>query len=409
MLVHWHYSDRGRYVLQRVAELDDKTLEDRWPIHETVRHRGDLVSVLNESIEGINALDGFGVAPLHWAVVVENRTAIQTLIDYGANPDIPDTQGYTPLMVAVRRAKFECINTLLKYGCAVNTFTFPEMNTLGAALASPLPNTAKVAEILISSGARLVSYKHGNMLHFLASYKGAAEIEEKVHMLVGAGVDMAETDDVGRTPLVLSLVKNNFVMLRLLIVAGSGLDATPQTRTIRDIAYYTDARCMGVVEETKYCIDVRVRHSMEWTPLDIFEWRMYSDPLKLPGGLMPPSDDDVAAFNRLLCGVRDRYLTAEIRVLEMVVKHLKAGEIVLAREALRPVIQEKVDWNIPAERKTFRAVDVQIKEAMVEAAIESIEEFVGVSRARIGTDPFEGDYCRACSLMDKGLVVEDAN
>ncbi|OTA53888.1 hypothetical protein K449DRAFT_401444 [Hypoxylon sp. EC38] len=154
---------------------------------------------------------------------------------------------------------------------------------------------------------------------------------------------------------------------------------------------------------TGQALDVQVRDDGGDTPLDIFKSKLESDFLLCTGMKIYPNDDDIKAFRGLLRSIRDLYLTAKIEVLDTVVTHLKAEDSALARESLQLVIQEKLRWIIPAEYKTFRAIDVQIKEKMTEAAIESLEEFIEVSRARIGTDPFEGNYYRRYSFEGQRL------
>ncbi|KAI1772706.1 ankyrin repeat-containing domain protein [Hypoxylon cercidicola] len=401
------HRDRGAYILQKVIALDDENAEDCWPIHEVVRCGGNLTEILEGSTEGIDALDNLGNAPLHWAVDEGDDTAIRTLITYGANPNIRDSDNRTPLMDAVRQPQLNCADALISGGCDVNASDHEGYNALYSALDSSKKGTAKMLSFLINHGAQLTDYYGGNMVHWLAQYPGTAEAEEKFRILILAGVDLIGKDDDGYTPLMRALRENNEVMLRLLLDAGCRFDATPtMDNALIDAASFANAGSMDILEETRFTVDVRVQDKDGDTPLDIFEWRMGTDHSELPGEYMPPPDDDVKAFGRLLQGVRDRYLTAEIETLETVIQHLKGQESTLAREVLQPVIQEKFYWNIPAEHRTFRAIDVQIKEAMMEAAIESLEEFVDVSRARIGTDPFEGSYCRKSGLRDKGLVVD---
>lgn len=402
-------NDKRKHILQKVIALDDENAEDHWPIHEAAHYGGDLTAVLKQSTEGINTLDNFGNTPLHWAVREGDSTAIQTLIHYGANPNIQNIYTYTPLMLAALNAELDCAESLISGGCDVNVSNPLYHNAVFMASQSNCEGAAKMVSLLINHGAQLTRNSDGNALHWLALDPTAAETEEKFQIFVRAGVDLREKDEFDCTPLMRALIRNHKVMLRLLLDAGCEFDGSPNvSNALVRAALFSDAECMDILEETKFTVDVRVRDEYGDTPLDTFEWRRESDRSELYGDIEPPSDDDVEAFEKLLQGVRDRYLTAEIQALEAVIQHLKEEESTLAREALQPIIREKIHWNIPAERRTFRAIDLQIKEGMTEAAIESLEEFIEVSRERIGIDPFEDDYCSKYGLMDEGVIVEDS-
>lgn len=307
-------------------------------------------------------------------------------------------------MHAVRSGRLACAKVLVSVGCDIHALDCRGYSALYYAL--QLGN-GEMVSFLLSHGARLTTdCDTGNALHWLARYPSATT-EENFEMLVRAGADLMATNNRDFTPFMEALARNNKVLLRLLIDAGCKLDEPSNGNTILNmVAFYADTGSIGIIKETEYLVDVRVLDQVGDTPLDTFEYRMGRDRSELPGRVMPPSDDDVEAFRGLLQDIRDRYLTAEIRTLETVIQYLKEQEGTLGREALQAIIQEKIHWNILSERRTFRAIDVQIKEGMTEAAIESLEEFIEVSRGRIGTDPFESDYCRSISLRDEGVVVE---
>ncbi|KAI2472299.1 ankyrin [Annulohypoxylon bovei var. microspora] len=396
-------------LLQQVIALDEDT-DDYWPIHEAIRGGGDLAAILRESSEGINSLDNFGRTPLHWAVECSDSTAIQHLISHGANPDIRDMWEYTPLMRAANDGEHGCVQVLINSKCDINMTQSDGWTALTYAIISQMKGPAEIINLLLDNGAILNGgcLDSENALHDLAWCSGVAEVVTKFQLLVHAGLEFEQKNKYGYTPLDLALEKNNETMFRLLVDAGCKLDDTPgDNNSLIAASRFAGAEVMDIMDETKFTIDIRLRDSVGDTPLDRVEWRMNA--LSLPGWFQPPSNDDVEAFKRLLGGVRDRYLSTETRTLETIIGHLEEHNYALARDVLKHVIQEKVKWDIPAEYRTFRAIDVQIKEEMIEAAIESLEEFIEVSRTRIGTDPFVGDYCSRYGLEDQGLIVENAN
>ncbi|KAI0101465.1 ankyrin [Hypoxylon sp. NC0597] len=398
--------ERATAILKKVIALDED-IDDYFPIHEAVRGYGDLVATLTQSSESINRLDSLGRTPLHWAIILDNVEAIRQLVAHGANPDTRDHRGITPLMVATWQARYDCIRGLIDAGCDVNITDGFGQSALCHALDSPVEGSAKGVGLLLDCGAQLAKVPSGfvSALDYLAGRPNATEIEEKFQLIFRTG-DRSEGKN--GDAVMRALAMNKRTLTRLMVDAGCKLNEAPgQRNALFTAAWHNNAENMAIFEEVKFMVDVRVRDDDGDTPLDIFNSKLESDPLLCTGMKIYPNYDDIKAFRGLLGSVRDLYLTTEIEILEIVVAHLKAQEHALARESLQHVIQEKLHWIIPAEYKTFRAIDVQIKEEMTEAAIESLEEFIEISRARIGTDPFDGDYCRRSSLEDQCLVILD--
>ncbi|KAI1212510.1 ankyrin [Annulohypoxylon truncatum] len=406
-LYAWRLSESEQNILQKVVALDED-IDEYWPIHEAIKGGGDLAAILRESSEDINSLDSFGYAPLHWAALKNDVIAIQHLISHGANPNIHNASRDTPLTKAIRCGQLNCIPALIDGGCDINAICQDRVTALSYLTMSDVEGSAEMVNVLLENGAIFIPDKlYGDSaMHYLAQTPSAAEVVEKFQLLVQAGAEVGQRNKQGCTPLDWAWVHNNPTMARLLMDAGCELNDTPGNQNALEIAaLYSNVESMNIIGETTFTMDVRWRDEYGDTPLDVFEWRMNTS--LLPGQFQTPGDEDIETFGRLLSVVRDRYLNTEIQTLESAVQHLKEHDCILARETLSNVIEEKIKWNIPAEYRTFRAVDVQIKEEMIEAAIESLEEFMEVSRLRIGTDPFSSNYCRACGLKYRGLVVEN--
>ncbi|KAI0384332.1 ankyrin [Hypomontagnella monticulosa] len=403
------FGEQPKRLMQTAAELDDADEDEYWPIHNAVRNiSDDLVAILKECPEGIDALDNFGCTPLHWAARCHNITAFRTLISHGANLDVRDSDGFTPLLLATWFGEHEMIQTLINRGCDIRPVDHGRMSALYYTLQSKYANSSKDVKLLLDRGAGFVFPGGCDALHILARHPEAAGMEQKFQLLLGIGLSPEKKDDWGLTPMNLTLRYNHKAMMRLLYDAGCKLDISPNGwNFLFCAAQFGKMECIDLFEGVKPMVDLRVRDDDGDTPLDVLELTMKTDASWLPGVVRHPSQRDIDAFTRLLQGIRDRYLAAEIQTLGTVVEYLQAEDVMLAREALQPIIQEKVHWNIPTECRTFRAIDIQIKEKMIEAAVESLEEFIQVSRERIGTDPFEGDYCRGSSLQDQGLIIQD--
>lgn len=66
----------------------------------------------------VNAKDNRGNAPLHEAALGDrgNPTAMQALLGHGADPNIANAAGETPLMIAAGMGELECVRVLLAAG-----------------------------------------------------------------------------------------------------------------------------------------------------------------------------------------------------------------------------------------------------------------------------------------------------
>ncbi|OTB17044.1 hypothetical protein K445DRAFT_10586 [Daldinia sp. EC12] len=393
--------DEQRAILRELITLDDESTNGFWPIHEAAQNGGDLMAALQESPEDMNVLNDFGFAPLHLAIECGNSEGVTGLISYGADLNCFDIFGCTPLINAVLVGNCSHMQLLIDCGCSIDYYSKQCRQTaLWYAIRS---GSAEACRLLLRNGASTI-LDGRNTLHVLADSTEAEDVKEKFQLFIDAGINIEEKDKGGDIALRRALYYRNAYMLRLLIDAGNRLDASPSAEnSLWIVARYGCAEIIDVIDRTGFTTDVRVQDRYGWTPLEIFEWRMNADPLRKAIHIL--SAEDIEAFYKLLQGVRDRYLTAEIQTLKKVITHIEAKEISIAREVLGSVIQEKIAWNIPAERRTFRAIDVQIREGMMEAAIESLEEFIEVSEERIGSHPKDNDYFYEPKDESPGMVI----
>ena len=67
-----------------------------------------------------------GYTAIHQALVTNNLAALELLLEYGANPDITEDYGFSPLHFACQDMKEEAIQLLVKYGAKTNIGNFNE-------------------------------------------------------------------------------------------------------------------------------------------------------------------------------------------------------------------------------------------------------------------------------------------
>ncbi|KAI0119698.1 ankyrin [Daldinia grandis] len=324
---------RKQAILQKVITPNDENADASWPVHEP-------------SLEDVNLCDDTGYAPPHMAVLRRDDTAIRILISHGANLNCVSKFNQTSLMLAATPSKYDQARLLIDSGCDINAVSGHDRSALCRATQSTKRGSAEIVSLLLYHGARTSNHAE-NTLHWLEECNETADMEDRFNLFVRAGVKIEEKDKYGYIVLVVAFEDRNGHMLRLLARAGCRFDESPiNDNALMKVAWRGYSESIDVLERTKFTAD---------------------------------------AFWELLQGVRNCYLTAEIQSLGEVITHIKNKETTLARETLQPGIQEKIDWKIPAEYRTFREIDVQIKGEMMEAAIGSLEEFIEVSEERIGS------------------------
>jgi len=81
----------------------------------------EIILYLLEKGADVNRIDDMGFAPVHNAVLKKVNSEILTLLlEHGANPDIKDPNGETPLFYAVRNRDPEKVKVLLDHGARLN-------------------------------------------------------------------------------------------------------------------------------------------------------------------------------------------------------------------------------------------------------------------------------------------------
>jgi len=62
--------------------------------------------ILNGTIKSIDHRDAFGRTALHYAANIGDATLVDFLLQNGANPNVTNQEGFTPLMQATSRTRY---------------------------------------------------------------------------------------------------------------------------------------------------------------------------------------------------------------------------------------------------------------------------------------------------------------
>ncbi|KLU89791.1 hypothetical protein MAPG_08760, partial [Magnaporthiopsis poae ATCC 64411] len=97
----------------------------------------------------VNALDAYGLSPLHWAAYRNNVAAARLLLHHEAKPELRETSLWqTALHVACRIGSFDLAHLLLRHGADANCLDSRYMNPLHYAIECP-----KLVRLLLEFGA----------------------------------------------------------------------------------------------------------------------------------------------------------------------------------------------------------------------------------------------------------------
>ena len=135
-----------RLLLSR-AEADGATAL-AWAAHWNDRETADL---LVRAGADPNLANTYGVTPLTLACVNRSATMVETLLDAGADPNATQWTGETPLITCARTGDVETVGSLLRHGADVNANETRQGHTaLMRAVAGRHPD---VVRALIEAGA----------------------------------------------------------------------------------------------------------------------------------------------------------------------------------------------------------------------------------------------------------------
>jgi ankyrin len=187
------------------------------PLHMAAKFGevADVEAILKRDARAINSLDEMGDTPLNCAVVRENQEIAEFLLAHGADPNIPNRNGLTPLEQASSRGKETALalaKLLLAHGAQTNPTNATESTipTLEWAVSTDNP---ELVNLLLEHGAyvKAADTSGDTPLHTAVS-RGDIEIAEA---LIKHGADVNATNKSGKTPLKLAKDSKIAKLLRL--------------------------------------------------------------------------------------------------------------------------------------------------------------------------------------------------
>src|SRR5688572_25345372 len=222
-------------------------------------HNHDVGAVKRLLSEGAdpNLANRFGFTPLHEAAIARNAEMLELLLEAGGDANATFGEGETVLMTAARAGDADSVRALLAHGALPDATENWHGQT--ALMWAALENHADVVQLLVDAGAEVdrastkhdwvkISYSEGNVpktrdlggltaLQF-AARQGSLQAVEK---LLDAGADASLTEpQYHLTPLQLAIVNGHYTLAKRLIERGVGVDDGSLYLAIdtRNLGYY---------------------------------------------------------------------------------------------------------------------------------------------------------------------------
>ncbi|KAI5926288.1 ankyrin repeat-containing domain protein [Camillea tinctor] len=324
-------------LLLRCGAEPNTRVSNMPPLHVSVKRNSiECTQLLLYRGADINALGGYGVRPLHYAVRKRpkaNGDIFKFLIDAGASIET--------------RSKTQ--KTVLHHFSCQETAAF-----------------------------------------------GIDVLRERLKLILDVGdCGLLEArDDCGRTPILEAIQSKNHIALRVLLEAGAQtnivdfngfniLETAANWGTVEVLEVLKEAQITGVDSRTTGANGDRM------SPVDRFAWQLALHPLYHNGKSAGPDIRCVKAFEELLRDIRDRAISTEIMKLEDIISKIKAGDLVPVKEELVQLTESKLEARINWEAETFRAVELDVRSGRTDLAIESLHEFMEESRKRLDVSPYD--------------------
>ncbi|KAK1515669.1 pfs domain-containing protein [Colletotrichum costaricense] len=386
-------------VLTRILSAGKWTVNaSQTPLHDALC-RGDFDAAFQaaeDSSWALNQRNYEGNTPLHIAATQGHLNSVKHLVRLGCDINEANWTGCTALMLASKGGHILTVQYLIDAGSWVNATDRGGDTAMMIAATAGHDNLAAIIRSLIRAGASVnITDQQGfyAIHHLTSSYNKGRVIRESLRVLLEAGADIESRNRPGRTPLLVSIQSGDCRGTQCLIEAGA--KTTYVTRDGWGLLH--EAALYGTTKTLRYLstlnlqdINTGLRTGDGETPWDYLVFSIHAQDWQRAGTLTLTSKRQ-EAFVSLFKSIRDTNLTVDIERLDWLLQYLRDSDQRGAIAALSPLIKQKKDWKRWEILGTYKAIGLQIREEMWEAAVESVEEVIDCLRERMATSPCDSE------------------
>lgn len=220
LAVRKNKKDVGDLLLSKNADIFASNTENNSPLRIALTQGGDVQDWLITS-QTLNASDGSGNSPLHYACEWKLDEAVSALIQKGANVNAVNANGESALFAAVKADSPSTINILVENGIITDTRSSLTRDHLGN---TPLHyavkwNSLQAAQSVISLGFDVNSQNLSGKTALSDCCR--SDKKQMAVLLIQNGANVNSTDVTGRSVLVDAIQSGNEEMVSLLLEKGA--------------------------------------------------------------------------------------------------------------------------------------------------------------------------------------------
>ncbi|CAL8068397.1 unnamed protein product [Calicophoron daubneyi] len=208
------------YLIQNGVNVQQptSTLQRRAVHFAALRHQVSCLQMLLNAGAQLDVRDTFGNTPLHYAAEDGDGGLLSLLLNNGASVDAQDITNKTPLMKAARSGKLWAVRRLIAFGANVNVKDRNDETALHFACRQ---GSTEITSMLIKAGARLNAQNQIGLTPMMEAV--SYNQREAVSLLVKQrDLDLYKRDFcTGDTALHIAVKKNYIHMVEILLQAGN--------------------------------------------------------------------------------------------------------------------------------------------------------------------------------------------
>jgi ankyrin repeat protein len=263
----------------------------------------DLETELCRSRDLINQVDADGRTALSYAAARGDHVAVNTLLRYGADPNIADRIGQRPLRQSMKAFDSTCTNLLLQAGANVNYRDNWEQTALISSVFYPQPLPFTTALLLAGTDVNAVDFQGSSAL--MEAVKCNAP--EAVQLLLDHQADVNVIDHFGMNIFMQGVRHNSHAALEVLLdsdihVVHSVCDSSQKT-VLHWAAEVGDIKTLQILTRSPLKdLSVHDKTATGLTAIDVAEKRLHME--KLVFEKTPTDTEWLTAFRDLLETIR---------------------------------------------------------------------------------------------------------